>query len=203
MRGEAGATHAEAATLCEADSTEPSYRQILGRWPSCARLARTSWSCGTYTGSSRRERGSQSQRVRATHRHNRRNRRFARTLAAYRPLLSASALPRSPIPRGQVGLWQQGAPGNSSSTQRPPQPRVDPLRGLLLHGGQHMAVSVRGDADRGVPKALLHDPAVHALTQEHRRPGAPRVVRPTLKAGPLEDADRRARRALFPAARCL
>ena len=54
-----------------------------------------------------------------------------------------------------------------------------------------MGVDVQGDADRGVSEAFLDDLGAHGLTQEHRRLGAPRVVRPTLKADLLEDADRR------------
>jgi hypothetical protein len=38
-----------------------------------------------------------------------------------------------------------------------------------------------------VPEAFLHDLGMHALAQERRRAGVPRIVKAALEAGLLED----------------
>jgi len=68
-----------------------------------------------------------------------------------------------------------------------PHPRADLLRRLSLHPRHHVAIGVQGDADRGVPEALLHDLGMHALTQEHRGMSVPQVVEAAGEAGLLED----------------
>src|SRR5207249_3043115 len=54
--------------------------------------------------------------------------------------------------------------------------RLDPARGVLLHGGGDVAVAVEGEGGAVVAQSLLHHLGGHAARQAQRRVQVPQVV---------------------------
>jgi hypothetical protein len=125
---------------------------------------------------------------------------FARTHNLVLParLLLEPLSTRESAPK-RLGL---GVRGHIEVTRRLPwrlEYLIEAVGGLTLHAHRDMRVTVEGDLDRTVPKALLHNLRMNTLGQHQRRGGVPKVVEPNSRQArpisklpePLVNATRR------------